>query len=405
MIFVLALIVRLIAVALFSRAPVNDLLWNDAVGLNLLAGHGFTASQQPPYVPGVFRAPGYPFLLAVLYGAFGHSYTAVYLVQAVLDALTAVLIAATAGRLLGVRIGVASGFLYALYPYPAIFCGILHQDVLLVFVTAVALLLTVRAGEQPQAWGRWIAAGALFGLAALVKPIVIVLAGVPALVALASPLPRMRKLTAAIVVGLAVGAVIAPWVIRNYVHFQAFPPLAVGGTADDLFLLVDEIRHGEDAVTKRAMSVPPSRDSQTYLERFVDGAELIRRDHELARSGWAELAPYWPQYLWLMVKNVPRLWISHYAMQHGPFVSSIAFALSIVFLGLGTLGMITEAGRWRTLLPLYAAIALVTLAYAWHPIEARYSLPARPAMCVFIAALSLRVWDRLRARRASSSVA
>jgi 4-amino-4-deoxy-L-arabinose transferase-like glycosyltransferase len=394
-IFVVALAVRLLIVAFFARAPVNDLLWNDSVGWNLATGNGFTASPAPPYVPGIFRSPGYPFFLAVTYGVAGHHYTPVFVVQAVLDAGTAILIGAIAGLLGGRRLGLVAAGLYALYVYPAIFCGILHQDILLVFCTTVALLLTVRALSGEPSVKRWVGVGVVLGVAALVKPILVLLGAVPALSALMQ-LGLRAALQVTLVVGLAGFATISPWLVRNYVVFRAVPPLAVGGTGDDLVLLLREIEEGEEAVVGRAMAAQPSRDSRHYLESFLDGQALIEHQHELAESAWPGIKRRWPAYVALILKNVPRLWLSKHAMAHGEVVALVGRVVSYVFLGAGLLGMWVLVPRWRHYLPLYLTIVVVTLGYAWHLVEARYSLPARPAMCVFIGALVLALWDRRR---------
>src|SRR5713101_2777517 len=92
LLFFIALAVRLAFISSFARAPEGDHLWNDAVGWNLAHGRGFTASPGDPSVPGIFRTPGYPLLLALVYALCGHSYFAVFLLQAVLDSLVAVLL-------------------------------------------------------------------------------------------------------------------------------------------------------------------------------------------------------------------------------------------------------------------------------------------------------------------------
>src|SRR5690348_3327991 len=74
LIFLLALAVRLAFIALFWMPPESDRIWNDAVARNLLAGHGFTASQSEPRIPGVFRTPGYPAFVAAIYYVAGYSY-------------------------------------------------------------------------------------------------------------------------------------------------------------------------------------------------------------------------------------------------------------------------------------------------------------------------------------------
>src|SRR5262245_62154613 len=103
-IFALALIVRLVMISQFGQSPRSDLLWNDAVGWNLANGLGFTASETEPRVPGIMRTPVYPAFLAVIYFWFGHSYFIVFLFQALLDSLSAILIGLVALNYVSVRI-------------------------------------------------------------------------------------------------------------------------------------------------------------------------------------------------------------------------------------------------------------------------------------------------------------
>src|SRR5204863_4020043 len=128
-IFALALVVRLVFVALFQTTPTADMTWNDAVSWNLATGRGFTASVSEPTIPAIYRTPGYPAFLGAVYFVFGHKLIAAYVAQAVVDALTAVLVAGIARALASAAIASLAGVLYALYPYPAMLCGILQQDV------------------------------------------------------------------------------------------------------------------------------------------------------------------------------------------------------------------------------------------------------------------------------------
>src|SRR5689334_3703241 len=225
LIFFLALGVRLAVVSQFSRFPVKDQFWNDAVGWNLAQGRGFTASQGEPRVPGLFRSPGYPAFLAAIYKVAGHSFRAVYAAQSVLDSATAVLIACTGLIVAGPLIGIAAGGLYALYPYPAMFCGVLTQDILLTFTLAVCLLLVVMTRGDVSRMQRWVALGVAIGILALVKPFLILWAAVPAIVACFAKAPLVRKTMAVAVMSFAIALTITPWVVRNYVQFHAFPPL------------------------------------------------------------------------------------------------------------------------------------------------------------------------------------
>src|SRR5713226_9588520 len=99
-IVVVAFLFRLAVVDVLGKRPVRDLIWNDAVAWNLAQGIGFTASQHPPYIPGIFRTPGFPAFLAVVYRIAGHNYRAGFVALALLDSLTAVLTVLLAAELL-----------------------------------------------------------------------------------------------------------------------------------------------------------------------------------------------------------------------------------------------------------------------------------------------------------------
>src|SRR5262249_16478898 len=128
-VFAIAFVFRVMMLHVVHWPVVTDLYWSDQVALNLLQGHGFSASVTSPYVPGIFRSPGFPSFLAIVYGILGHSYTAALMMQAALDSGTAVLLALTASMLVPARTAMLAGVLYALYPYSAALCSMLHQDI------------------------------------------------------------------------------------------------------------------------------------------------------------------------------------------------------------------------------------------------------------------------------------
>jgi 4-amino-4-deoxy-L-arabinose transferase-like glycosyltransferase len=396
-IFLLAIAVRIVFVISFGRPPYKDNRWNDSVGWNLAQGHGFTASPGPPYTPGLYRTPAHPALLAVTYSVFGHSYRAAYVAQGVVDSFTALLVFGIGARLFWNAVGVAAGILYALYPYAAIFCSIMTQDILLTFAVTATLYLLIRALERPSEVLRWVAVGAMLGLTALVKPFLALFSVVIALAVLAAKLPwriRIRSLAVAAVVSILV---ILPWGIRNYVVFHAFPPLAAGGTGSNMNALIEEIEKGDAAMMakEQAQYGTPADEA---LRNFTDGTALIERERELARSAAPRLRQLRRQHAMLALRHIPRLWITMIAMWNRPIVGILGMVVSILLLLFGLIGMWMARARWRELMPLFATIVLVTLIYAPITVEARYTLPARPAMIVF-AALALSTALRLISRQ------
>ncbi len=392
-IFVLAFIVRLIFVHLFSTGLVNELLWNDAVGWNLANGNGYTASRIEPFVPGIFRTPAYPFFLALVYFFCGHSVPSVYIAQAILDSFSSLLLFWLALTYVPMRIARLTAILYALYPYPAIFCGVLHQDILLIFATLLSLIAITRSLKRPESVWRWLVVGVSVGFTALVKGNFVLFLMVPFGTVLFLRITKRQKpgILALIMIGFIL--TLLPWIVRNYLVFHSFPPLATGGSGIGLMLVQEELK-GEDPLLKRSHDAP-IRD----LKDFVDGAESIRLEKERARKAISVLMQHRGQYVLVMGKHIPRLWLSKYAVWHGYFVRLSGIIISWIVLILGLAGMFLLRRQWLRMLPLYLTIATVTLMHVMYIVEARYTLPARPVMLVFVACTLVCAFDVLRGKR------
>ena len=384
-VFLAALIVRLAFVHFFKSPPINDLLWNDAVGWNLSQGNGYTASLDAPRVPGIFRTPGYPAFLAAVYFVFGHSYDAAYYANALLDSFTALLMAIICLRYFSVTTSFLAAGLYAIYPYPAMFCPVLHQDILLTFAVACTILLLVRALNQ-RSFLNWIWLGIAIGIATLIKPNLLLFLLVPAITILFHFPPREALRRIAIVIG-AMLVMVIPWVIRNYVVFHGFPPLAVGGTGTNLQYLATEIVAGEKVLSEQINR----GERVTSISGFVDGEALINSEKRRAEAAVSVLFAHKYGYFKAVLRHIPLLWISRRAVWYGGIVAHLAFIISLLVLIPGIAGMILLRSYWRLLLPFYLTIFVITLSYAFYTVGARYTLPARPVMLMFAGVALLRL--------------
>ena len=378
LIFLVAVLVRIVLVSQFALPPYNDALWADAVGWNLVQGNGFTASQSEPRVPGIYRTPAYPFFLAFIYWIAGHSYTAVHIAQALLDAASAILIGRIIAYYLTSGIAIFSSFLYAVYPYPGMFCGVVHQDILLVFCTLVTLLLMSKAVKSASL-NLWFFTGLSLGVLALVKANMVLFALLPVITIFHYFRENRIRRSLVLIAGMVV--ILSPWVIRNYLVFHAFPPLAAGATGTNLRLLVLELDGGEEAVRNIGISGEPKTDPRNLR----DGPQLIEEEKILAQNALQELKRRWPKYFLNVMRHIPRLWITTYSRFYSELVGMIGSLISFFVLGLGLAGMVILRKNWRDLLPLYLTVVLITFIYAPYTVEARYTLPARPVMLCFVA--------------------
>lgn len=158
------------------------------------------------------KGPGYAVLLAGLLHLFGGSLPAVRLAQAALGGLTCVLAALLARRFFGDGAALAAGLLLALYgPLAYVDTAFLAEGPFLLLLVAALVVFTLPGRPLPAAGG----AGALLGLAALVRATALGLMPALALVALLSrrreePVGWGKRAAAAALLVAAALAVVLP---------------------------------------------------------------------------------------------------------------------------------------------------------------------------------------------------
>lgn len=121
-----------------------------------------------------FRPPGYPYFLAGVYALLGPGYLWPRLVQLLLGVGACALVFAVGRRLAGDGVGLGGAALYAVAWVPIFFEAELLAPSLLVFLLLLALVAALRWRAVPG-FGWAVAAGGLLGMAALVRPNVLLL--------------------------------------------------------------------------------------------------------------------------------------------------------------------------------------------------------------------------------------
>jgi 4-amino-4-deoxy-L-arabinose transferase-like glycosyltransferase len=402
-----------------------DPLTYDQIARNLVAGKGFTGASfyYPPGTehPTAFWDPLYPFFLAALYWAFGHSVPLVRAVQALLGGVAVALTYVVGRQLVGqsprpwpfVREGTASGnaggppassrcgqragllaaAISAAYPFFIYYAGHLLTETL--FMALILALFS--AGFAAAATGRlswFLALGVLGGLAALCRaeafPVALVAAGWAAWAA-GGRWPRRMGLAAA---GIAlVLAVMLPWGIRNqlthgqliltttklgYNLYKYYHPLM---TADQKVAVVpfpdfgDRTEPQREALMRqqalRFMLDDPGRTLRFMLTKLgllfkIVPTNEVNQKYALVSAGsYGLLLPFMVAGLVMAVRRGGRFW---------PVVAYVLFSVATkaaVFAGI-RLRMQIEP-----FLILFAAFAIVALAERLRP--AGWAARLRPA--------------------------
>jgi hypothetical protein len=170
--------------------------------------------------------PGYPVVIAVVFGLFGESDAALQIVQLLADSATAVVVLLIALALFNTSTATIAGLLAALAPQFTYNSVMLLPDTLAVLPILLAAYCLVRATKSPRViW--FVAAGALVGLSCWLRANAMLLAP---FMAAAVPLlfTRGRRLRYALALVGGSALVIAPLTLRNAIVYRHFVPVSLG---------------------------------------------------------------------------------------------------------------------------------------------------------------------------------
>jgi hypothetical protein len=343
-----------------------------------------------------FEAPGYPFYLAA--ATLGHPENIALdkVVSAAAGATAAPLLAWISLALFGSRrIALATGIAGALLPSFVLFSSDVESEALFLplLLTSAALLL---AAADRRSGALALVAGVALAAAALTRPSALALA--PLLLApLAdrrSPPRARRRLAFAAAAGFA--AALAPWTLRNALHFGELLPVSdgLGATffdgnsvwANRIYALKDRrevapmnaAMHADRVARLTALGIvpgteafrSPSRRSWALIRAALDdrradpaGTRLL-----LARKVWHWLRPYPTLFWgWPIVLSATLFYLALYAAAAAGMVSAarrgaVWFSLSVLAISMAVHLAILVLWRYR-------------VPY-WDPILLLYGVPA-----------------------------
>jgi 4-amino-4-deoxy-L-arabinose transferase-like glycosyltransferase len=191
--------------------------------------YGFAVRGQ--LTPVDMRVPGYPAFLAAIFAVAGQSPRAAMLAQVVVDLATCFVIALIAARLAPEksrrRAALAGLWLAALCPFTANYTAVVLTETLVIFLTALAILVLLQTdvgGAQVARAGSflanpWLLAGIVVGFGTLVRPetpLVLFAAGLVLVAKWWRPADWMKLVRAGLLMGLGLLMPLVPWAARNW---------------------------------------------------------------------------------------------------------------------------------------------------------------------------------------------
>lgn len=364
--FLFALGLRLVYLSQLQKSPWFEAPIEDARRYDQWAQsiqNDWLQLEEPFYEGPFFQAPLYPYVLALIYTLFGHSYLAVRIIQFLVGSLSVVLIYFLGKKIFNPTVGRLAAILASLYGTFIYFEGELLIPALILCVNLLMMLAVLSVLEKPG-WWKWMGCGAILGFSAIARPNVLVFLGV----LIPWMLVQLRRRSLSVgrslvhVMGLLLGTVlvISPVTVRNYVAGKDFVPISSQGgvnffignnrDSDGSTPLISGTRASWWGISFDAVQLAeeaegrPLKASQVSNYWFRRGLEFIRDEPGAA--------------LRLMLKKLALFW-------GGP---EVANNKDIYFFSRWTSLLGILLWRWYIYCPfgLVAPLALVGMGLAWR---------------------------------------
>lgn len=354
------------------------------------------------------RPPGFYLLLAGVI-AIGGTSAMVIKVQAVLSAATAGIVTWIGWRLFGRIAGLVAGLWLAFYAEAVVtFSRILSEPLYMVFLLA-ALAALASVSVEPS-WRVAALAGALFGLAALVRSAPVYFVPPAALLLFAIHGRRAWRPALALVAALA--AVILPWCVRN-------ARIAGGPFAIDNLVVVNllQVWPNDRFVPVDDLDLGTADGARIYYRRLKEAnrdLELSRRGGEVIRTTLADLAGHPGRTLRRFGRNLrhyfaPASDVGYFGRIHRePDRCRTVLATDVTnfqYLSMLALAVAGAVLAWRRRsgwpLLMWFVFAAVVVNLFFHP-EGKYRFPTLPVAMVFAGVVVAR-WLEPRPPTAGAS--
>ncbi|MBN1564874.1 MAG: glycosyltransferase family 39 protein [Anaerolineae bacterium] len=403
LIVLIAILGRIAFIVLFDHTLSLQTSGYDTYAVNVMEGHGYTRYEDRDADSDL--PPLYPFFLVGVYKLLGRDPIPVALVQIGLDVLVILLLFWIGRRVAGDVTGLLAAAFYGFYPY------LLYQNLtlndtgifILLLVAGIAAAYKAHDVQDSRYDWRWaVALGICFGLGALTKSLIILLLPMLALWWWVE-IGFRATLRLSLVSGIALAAVMAPWIIRNTRLHGELVLLSTNGGSNlhqgNNSCVADYLARGWDAQWVNCLAIVPDDLSEPAADRWhrEQAIDYLRENP----GAWPRL--FWTKFwvLWspaIMPYDLPPdpYLIDDAVLQYNSTAFQAARVIHILYFGpLLLLGILGLTLAWRDKLkigPLVAVIVAITITYMlFHP-STRYRSPADPFVFVLAGYAVTRAW-------------
>lgn len=347
----------------------------------------------------LWKAPGYPAFVGVLYSLLGSDPDRVFAVQSLIGPVTVILTWALARRLFDPAVALLAAAVVALHPFAWQFEVRLFAEAL---VTPLTVLFFILLLDRPLDARRAIGLGVLIGATVLIRPSAIYLLPAAAVASLVATGWRRGLMLSGVTLLLAV-LVVAPWTIRNYSVSGAFVPVSVQDAAlygvfnddaanDPEFPWAWRYRTQRDQdIVFRERPIPDAEFREILRDRAFD----YIREHPASVPKaffWNGLSRFWD------VRRPSHILGEAAATGRSRLPTVVGIALHYVLLPLALLGLWFGRHRPAVVLPLLATALGASIVFTADA-TTRYRAPFEPLIAILASFAAVELWRRWRRSR------
>lgn len=380
LIFIIAIILRLVYSFSHEVEPSYKI---DQIAINIASGNGFRVWTGPIINDdAIWNAPLYPFVVSLIYMVFGHNHSAVLILQAIIGAISCVLIYLIAKQAFNRNVAVISSLLATFCINFIIYSAMFLTETLYISLFLLSFFYLFRAIYWLKKLN-YIIAGIFAGLAALTRPIIMIFYIFFFIWGLKK---KFLKGTLFFIISLCM--VISTWIIRNYLVYNRFIPITA--TGGEIFWYGNHPKATGEYVMPD--EIIEHRGTDEYI--LYQETSFLEWDSKGYKEGTKFIIQNPTKFFLLAIKKMSLFWSiirsdGWWPHIKGTFDKIVSVSLTIIFAAFiftfGIVGMVfslrDKDSTFKFLL--HSFIIVCPLSLIPFFVETRYRLPIYPFMIIF----------------------
>lgn len=398
----------------------------DIPAWNLIHGHGYTKTEEPPYLIATSIPPVYPIFLAIIYLFFGRSFFTVAIIQIILDILTCFLVYRLAEITLNQKVAKIALLITIFNPFLAVYTPSIMRETLMAFLVTLSAFVLISALKYKKIF-YWFFSGSCMGFSVLCRQDLVIFPFFLSIIILFVFRTQWRAMAKNIFwlfFGLIL--VLTHWAYRNYCVTGVITPTTYGGDLGQALYLgtVQGARDKDADFIKNYLNSPKTRELFGKINRRTEFREFKKAQDGLIKIAISNIKSNPFGFILLRVKNYPKFWVGIHPEQFRSLNTSkirmfsfdlkelklymredirqiFLLLIKYFFLILSITYFITSlVGIWinkyffKSVLVLFCILFYYAIVFFPVVTTTRYSIPVVPILMIFSASGILYIYKR-----------